>query len=118
MKIALATENYDYNSNFAASTYTAPLAGVYHFDGRFQISGAIASPVLTVAYVYVNGAAVAEGTAVVPTANNTAVNVSTDVLLAVNDTVDFYGYQDSGGNEVTVTGSASTYFSGHLLHAV
>lgn len=30
--VALGTESYDANNNFASNTYTAPITGLYHFD--------------------------------------------------------------------------------------
>ena len=115
-KILFQTENYDYNSNFASSTYTAPVAGVYHFDASFLL-GVTVSPVLGYCKLYVNGSEVARGSGNSPI-TGTSFSVSTDVLLSANNTVNVYGYQDTAGDEGTVIGSFATYFSGHLVHQV
>lgn len=114
-KIALATEEYDYNSNFASSTYTAPVAGVYHFDGNWQVA-AISTGTIFAAAVYKNGAIVKQSNTSPLT--NGAAAISCNILLAANDTVDFYGFQESAGNEATATAANETWFSGHLVHAV
>ena len=116
-KILLAGEDYDYNSNFASSTYTAPVAGVYHFDGAFQFSGAVASPVIGQAGVFVNGSEKFSGAIGVPESTG-GYSVSGDCLLAAGDTVELYGTQDSAGAEPIVGATNRTYFSGHLVHAV
>lgn len=113
-KIALATEVYDYNGNFASSTYTAPLAGVYHFDARWGM-GTIATGVDMTAKIYVNGAEAARGQQVTAITNGGA-DVSCDLLLAASDTVEFYGFQNSAGDEATQTGANFVYLSGHLVH--
>lgn len=114
-KIALATEEYDYNSNFASSTYTAPVAGVYHFDGNWQVA-AISTGTLFAAAVYKNGAIVKQSNT--SPLSNGAAAISCNILLAANDTVGFYGFQESAGNEATATAANETWFSGHLVHAV
>jgi len=115
-KILVAAEDYDYNNNFASSTYTAPVAGVYHFDGNFTLS-TIASGVLAYCALNVNGTEVKRGaiTSMVSGGGNA---VAADILLAAGNTVELYGYQDSAGNEDTVASSSRTYFSGHLVHKV
>ena len=118
VQINLGTENYDYNSNFATNAYTAPVAGVYSFSGQVTINGAIASPVNSSSSIRVNGVEVCRGTNVINTASNTAVAINRDLLLAANDVVTLYGYQDSGGAEATLTGALYTWFSGSLVNQV
>jgi len=115
VKIALASESYDLNNNFASSTYTAPVAGIYHFDGVVQIGSTVASGVNCQAMIYVNGANVGGGTVFAPISFS-AGSVSLDVELAATDTVELYFKQDSAGVEDVNTGSAATFLSGHLVH--
>ena len=117
VKIAFATETYDYNSNFASSTYTAPVTGVYHFDALVTNSGAFVAPLTFFMSLYKNGVEFRRGLRYRPsTIGNESVSISTDVLLAAGNTVDIYVYQDSGGNETTEIGEAVTWFNGHLVH--
>lgn len=117
VSIALATEVYDYNSNFAASAYTAPVAGVYHFDGVVTVSGALANAIDGQAFIYVDGALAAKGVRNAFTNDGTA-DVSADLLLAAGGVVTLRARQNSDGNETTATGATETYLSGHLVHAV
>lgn len=119
VQINLATESYDYGSNFASSAYTVPINGVYHFDGLVTITGAIVTPVNMTAYVYVNGAGTNgfQAMNILHSVANSAVSISGDILLAAGAVVTLRCYQDSAGNEATTTTSAATFFSGHLVHA-
>lgn len=114
-KILFATEDYDYNNNFASSTYTAPVAGVYHFACAFEL-GTVSTGVLGFARIMVGGVTVAfDGTSVIPITSG-RYSAAGDILLAAGDTVEAWGFQNSAGNEDTITGTASTWFSGHLVH--
>lgn len=116
VQVNFGTENYDYNGNFATNAYTAPFAGVYHFDFCFTINGAIASQLDGLALIYVNGASVMTGSRYLTVTTDGAYTCSGDLLLAASDAVTCRAYQDSGGNEATKTGSSNTWFSGHLIH--
>jgi len=116
VRILFQTENYDFNNNFASSTYTVPINGIYHFDAKVQINGAVSTGVLFTSYVYVNGANAVEGTLIIP-GTFAGVQLSTDISLTAGDTVEIYAQQDSAGVETTKTGSEQTFFSGHLVHA-
>lgn len=118
-KILFQTEDYDYNNNFASSTYTAPVAGVYHFNGRVGFATTIASGVLAYLVLYVNGAETIYGNAL-STAYTTASAfvISGDIKLNANDTVELWMYQDSGGTEATQASSVAVWFAGHLVHKV
>ncbi len=119
VKVLFASENYDYNNNFASSTYTAPVAGVYNFSSTVTQATVSATPAIIFLTLYVNGSAAARGVAFTPsTVGIPCVTYAGDVLLAANDTVEIYCYQDSAGNEATITGSELTFFSGHLVHKV
>jgi hypothetical protein len=113
--VNLGTEEYDYNNNFSGNTYTAPVAGVYHFDGAFNINGAVATGVYAFAALYVGSTEVSRGVTGVPVGSDTF-SVSDDLLLAAGAQVTLRAYQNSAGGEATVTGSGFTHFSGHLIH--
>lgn len=119
VKIAFATEQYDYNNNFAASTYTAPVAGVYHFDALVTHASGSSTPVEALTTLYKNGTVIAwgpDGKADTTVASGFGVNA--DLLLAANDTIDVYHYQNSAGNELATNDALKTWFSGHLVHSV
>jgi hypothetical protein len=116
VQINLATEVYDYNNNFATSAYTAPFGGVWHFDGAVSLSGAVATGVTAIIYLYVDGAENTRGTRLV-VVDNIGLNISGDILLTAGQVVTLRFLQDSAGNEATTTGSNLTWFSGHLIRA-
>lgn len=118
VQINLATEDYDVNGNFASSAYTAPINGVYHFDGHVEISGAIVTPVFMQARIYKGATRIMRGVRHINTATNSSSLVSGDVLLAAGDVITLKAVQDSAGNETTdTTDNSCTYLSGHLVHA-
>lgn len=117
VQISFGTEEYDYNNNFASNAYTAPFAGVYHFDFCFTSSPS-ATNVREMALIYKNGVEVIRGSSVVHSVTDGAIAISGDLLLAAGDVITFYGFQDSAGGETTLTGSNKTYCSGHLVHKV
>lgn len=116
VKINLATENYDYNNNFATSTYTAPINGVYHFDGCV-VSSALTAGVRAFASIRKNGSTAIYGVQMTPVNSGLICTVSGDLLLAATNTIDLYCLQDTAGNETTTTGDTTTWMSGHLVHA-
>lgn len=119
VKVSLGGVSYDYGNNFSGSAYTAPIPGVYHFDSTVQYATAVSTPVEALNLIYVNGVRAFVGsdylalTAAAPT-----YQASGDILLAANDVVELYHYQNSAGNEATTTGADATWMSGHLVHPI
>ena len=114
VQISLATEVYDYNGNFATSAYTAPVGGVYHFDGNVAIAGAVTTPVDMIIFLYVDGAEHTRGSRVA-VGSLMGLNISADMLLTAGQVVTLRFYQQSAGDELSDTGSNLTWFSGHLV---
>lgn len=120
VQIALATEVYDYNNNFASNVYTAPVTGVYHFDGNVRHASGSANSVTATTALYKNTSTqILQGfTGVADGTSSNSFSVSGDLLLTAGDTIEMQHYQNSNGNEASATGIEKTYFSGHLVHAV
>lgn len=113
------TEVADYGSDFNNTTgvFTAPYAGLYHFDacmgmtditstadGRWETS------------IYVNGVVKSRGFADADTTNgDPAVVVSLTIPLAANDTVDVRVSNITGGAENL---DGSSFFAGYLVGQV
>lgn len=116
VRVTFGTEIYDYNNNFSSPTYTAPVAGVYTFTSVVGISNA-ATMVDCYLSLYVNGAVSTRGGRYTMSADS-APMITCDVLLAANDTVEIYAYQNSAGNETSVANADETWFCGHLVHKV
>lgn len=113
-KILFATEDADYNNNFASSSYTVPVTGMYHFDGRFAL-GSVAGLTGAMAILQKAGVELARGAFYAMSNANGGYSVSCDVPLTAGNVISLYGYQVSDGNEATATGTSVTWFSGHLV---
>lgn len=110
VKVNFATELWDYNSNYDASTstYTAPFAGIYCFNasvatqttGRFIIS------------LYKGGSEYKRGTDLSSASNRVTSFLSCQVALAAGDTVDIRSFGDSSKALATV--GTEIWFDGYL----
>lgn len=115
------TKSYDTGSNVDVTTtkgrFTAPIAGYYHFNGLAQIA-ASGTTHFTIA-LYKNGAVHSTGSSIATTAEvntiNSAVNVSDEISLAANDTVDLMVYCNGAVALNVATPAAFNYFSGFLV---
>ena len=114
LKILIPTENYDTDNAFANSTFTAPVAGYYHYDGQvdFNIANTVAPMSV---FVQKNGSAVNTMRQISTTTLAKTVNISGDVFLAIGDTLELWAIQNSGANQATV--ATNTNFSAHLARA-
>jgi hypothetical protein len=119
-KIELDTESYDYGSDFDTSSYrfTAPVAGLYHFDASVNI-GAVSDGARIVVFLRKNGVAVSRGIDIKNGATgNLGGVVSDNLVLAVSDYIELYTYVDSDENEAVTTGTDTVYLSGYLVGTV
>lgn len=118
--VAFNTESYDYGNNFASNTYTAPVAGAYHFDAQTAWS-ATGSQTRCVLILSINGSG-GSGIVIGDVSTGAAafgINGSTDVQLALSDTVAIFFLPVGATTTLRAGGAntASTWFSGHLVHA-
>lgn len=113
-KVLYATEVYDYNSNYASSTYTAPIAGVYHFDANIRTA---AANTIFIISLFKNGAEYRRGMdSRQASVSAQGAVLSTDVLLAANDTVEIYSFANA--SLALTTAEAEMYFNGHLVSPI
>lgn len=119
-KVQAATKIFDIGNNFDNVTnyvFTAPYAGIYHFEAEVSID---ATGAQCLAYIYHNGAQVAVDNRYNAAAtDDLSANVSITLLLATGDTVDFRAQHNAGSNRQLLGSiSNSNYFSGFLVGRV
>lgn len=108
-KVLFGTENYDIQSEFASSTFTAQRAGKYVVTAKVLYGSPADGRWIT--KLYKNGAALLNLDTVIVAGGNSDLQVGgcAIVSLAVSDTLDIYASNGSGTNEDTVAAS-STFF--------
>lgn len=105
-QVVFDTELFDTGGNFASGTFTAPVAGFYHFDSGLNVT----TGTTNIIAIYKNGAELHRGVQ----AGITGIQVSALVQLAINDTVDIRAYGNAA-NALFVGSSPFCYFSGYLV---
>jgi hypothetical protein len=113
IKVSLGSEGFDTNNNFASSTFTAPIAGYYFISGG--VYGTTANIELFTTYIYKNGSQFISGSRV--TGGAASSHVSGIIQLNLNDTIDLYARQASGGTR-TIASGRDTHLSGYLVRAI
>lgn len=104
-KLTFPTELFDTGSNFASSTFTAPVAGYYMIRGQTYVSSE--GGVFFRATIYKNGSAFRFGPSVGNGTNSDSIrSVEELMLLAANDTIDIRA-SFTGGGTLTIAGSIS-----------
>jgi len=118
VKVLFATEAYDYGSDFASSTFTAPATGTYLFTATVQTLTTISDGITSQMWFAKNGSAVLsacrETTGV---ASLVMLNLSWVGTLSASDTIDVY-FRHNLGSDVTldaVSTFATMHFSGCRL---
>ena len=113
-QVTLGTEEYDGESCFASSTFTAPVSGIYHFDAVLRVNGdSVTAANLS---LYVNGAEKVRPSAIL-CGVGTHLTGSADIVLDAGNTVNLYGLITGTTNLVFERSSATvcSSLSGHLV---
>jgi len=110
-KLLFQTEEFDTDSAFASSTFTAPIAGIYFFKASFRVASTLTFLSL---FAYVNGVLSKELSNSGDGAESGAQG-SCILSLTAGQTVEIYG--NSNVTQNTLIGSAITYFQGYLINA-
>ena len=114
-KIALATKEFDTNSNFASSRFTPTVAGYYQLNGMVSLTGSYAQGLVG---IYKNGTLCKTGNGFASATGPQYIGVS--ALVYFNGSTDYaeiWAYQGSGAPLTTDTGPAVTYFQGFLARS-
>lgn len=114
-KVSFDTELFDTNNNFASGTYTAPVAGFYHFDASISCGTSNGGVNYNNTAIYKNGSSIKYlGSNTTPAANvNERTGGSVLLQLAASDTIEiwFVNTLAVAGN----TGALETWFTGHRV---
>lgn len=103
-------EEYDTGSNFASSTFTAPVAGFYHFNSSVASNAAATIWIIS---LFKNNSEFRRGTDLRVGSVNAGGIVSADIKLAASDTVDVRVFGNAS-IAINVT-QATCYFQGRLI---
>ena len=112
-KVTLNAENYDPGSNFniSNSRFTAPVAGLYHFDANGFLT--FASSTYMFAMLYKNGVEYASGAfSYFNSAGGWGSSVAADIPLAANDYVELFV---SAALSSATVNQAKTFLDGRMV---
>lgn len=112
-KVTFDTKDFDIGNNWVSNTFTAPMAGIYHFDWKSSIT---ATGQLFLVVIYKNGVRYADGN-MINGSGEIGSSGSTDVYLNANDTIEVYNYC-SAVKALHVGSMATTYISGHIVSSI
>lgn len=113
--ITMDAESYDDGNayNTSTSTFSAPSAGLYHFDAAVRLNGYTTAGQYCWIGLYVNGGLVKDVTSQTST-NTWGMNISADLKLNANDAVRVWIL--GPGTMSSVTGAFNTWMTGHKVY--
>jgi hypothetical protein len=113
-KIALATEEFDTNSNFSSGRFTPTIAGYYQINGSFT---ATTTNFALFCSIYKNGSAYKYGNLIFANSGVGAIAVVSSLvyLNGSTDYVEFYALTTSSAT--SSTGAAYVYFNGSMTRS-
>lgn len=112
-KVTFDTKDFDIGNNWVSNTFTAPMAGIYHFDWKSSIT---ANGQTFLVVIYKNGVRYADGN-LINGSGEIGSSGSTDVYLNTNDTIEVYNYC-SAVKALHVGSPAVTFISGHIVSSI
>ena len=117
VKMLFGVEDFDPGSNFASSTFTAPVTGYYMVESGYSVSGGAANTRIGIC-IFVNGTGYSGGFfGIVDSAGYGGVHISTMVYATAGQTIETYG--NSNGNTTTDvyidSPNITPFMSVHLL---
>lgn len=116
-KITFDVEEFDTNSNFAASRFTPTVGGYYSLCGSVSINGTTNSRVVS---IYKNGVEFKRCVMMGGYSALGSTNYTFSALVQANGTTDYfevYVYQDSGSSQNTNAGQSNVFFMGSLARS-
>ena len=111
IKVALSSETYDTNNNFAGSVFTPAVAGYYFITGAINVAAGAEG---LLALLYKNNSVVSFG----PQSNALTYRASVSDIIYMNgttDTIELAAYQFSGTTKTIASGSDTTFLAGCLV---
>ena len=118
-KITFEHETFDIGGNYGSDKFTAPIAGIYHFNACLRCVADSGTMEFNAIYLYKNGSHFTDVFQIQTSSNNLAnshISGGVTVQLSASDYIEIYG-NISGTNPVVhahVNGQR-TWFSGFLI---
>jgi hypothetical protein len=123
--IIVNLEEYDLGNNFnpSSGTFTAPIKGIYHFEGTFTVLGSTATSGDHTLYLRVTPvSSISENKVIArtPVVTNQSITprITADLLLNANETVKLIIVNNANVTQTLVGANNSSRFSGRLTMVV
>lgn len=115
-KVTFGTEEYDVGAAFASSTFTAPIAGVYHFDAAVNFNTNVVDQNLYEVALYKNGVIYKQGDIIRASGTgDVSAQTSADVSLAATDTIEVYARGGGAGDKTLDGATYKTWLNGRYV---
>jgi len=117
-KVTWPTEEWDTGSVFASDKFTCDVAGKYHFYFALKLTGNVLYD--NAVWLYKNGSGVRYANYFIAydSGANTGVptmQMETNLDLSVDDYIEVYVHQESGGDQVVDGAVIATWFTGYRI---
>jgi len=118
VRVIFNAEEYDLNSDMTATAFTAPVDGIYHFDGGMMYDSVEWTQGEKIYLAFrVNNTAKAQRYIEVDATNTKPFGIAfgTKLSLNVTDYVEMWVYQDSGAALTMIAQAIYNFFDGSLV---